>query len=936
MRNSIISLLIALLASSWSSVSPCAENISPASADKGRRGSTEQVPAGLSVSDWSSIRTAYEAGRHAAVQEADGTVGARNPGQRWRTCFDGRGFTVTPDAGGWSWGLELQSYGFAGEEHSVGPTASVDHEKGEVRYERDRVLREWFVNDRRGLQQGWTLSERPMGGGQGGPLRLAFALRGGLMPAVASDGTAVSFTDAAGTRVLDFSGLRAWDADDRPLAARFEARGGDSLHVVVQESGARYPITIDPIAQQAYLKASNTAANDFFGYSVAVSGDTAVVGACYEDSNATGVNGNQSDNSLSQSGAAYVFVREGTNWSQQAYLKASNTGSGDRFGASVAVSGDTIVVGAYYEDSNAAGVNGDESNNSATDSGAAYVFVRSGTTWSQQAYLKASNTGAEDYFGQTVAVSGDTVVVGAEYEASVATGINGDGANNDGFACGAAYVFVRSGTSWSQQAYLKASNTGLGDFFGHSVAVSGDTVVVGAYGEASAAVGVNGNQSDNSASASGAAYVFMRSGTVWSQQAYLKASNTGANDLFGTSAGASGGTIVVGAYGEDSAATGVNGDQSDNSASISGAAYVFTREGTNWSQQAYLKASNTAANDYFGYSAALSGDTAVVGAYSQDGTWIDSGAAYVFARSGTNWSQQACLKASNVQSGDTFGWSVAVSGDTILVGAHGEDSNATGVNGNQSDNSMAGAGAAYVFLLPSDPEIVVEQPVGTDVSDGGERSFGTVPPGGATNLTFTIRNIGAGSLTGLTITKDGDNAADFTVTDGPVAPVEPGSNTTFTVQFAPTSTGEKIAAIHIANNDVDENPFDITLGGTGLTALENWRLLYFGTTQNSGDAADMADPECDGAENLKEFGFGLNPLLSDSFRLPQPTRVGSDLVITFMEPSGVSGITYGAETSTDLLRWDPVTDSGSGTTHTFSVPVGPEPERFLRLIVTSP
>lgn len=843
---------------------------------------------------------------------------------------------MTPDAGGWSWGLELRSYGFSGAERSVGPTASVTHEQGEVRYERDRVLREWFINDGRGLQQGWTLSERPVGAGQGGLLRLKLAVRGGLRPAVAPDSTSVSFRDAAGTRALDFSGLRAWDADDRPLAVRFEARGGDSLHVEVEEKGARYPITIDPIAQQAYLKASNTAANDFFGYSVAVSGDTVVVGACYEDSVATGVNGIQSDNSASQSGAAYVFVREGTNWSQQAYLKASNTESGDRFGASVAVSGDTIVVGAYYEDSNATGVNGDESNNSAYDSGAAYVFVRSGTTWSQQAYLKASNTGEEDYFGQTVAVSGDTVVVGAEYEDSAATGINGDGANNDGFASGAAYVFVRSGTSWSQQAYLKASNNGLGDLFGHSVAVSGDTVVVGAYGEDSAAVGVNGNQSDNSASDSGAAYVFMRSGTVWSQQAYLKASNTGANDLFGTSAGASGSTVVVGAYHEDSAAMGVDGDQSDNSASDSGAAYVFAREGTNWSQQAYLKASNTAANDWFGYSAALSGDIAVVGAYSQDGTWIDSGAAYVFARSGAHWSQQACLKASNVASGDCFGWSVAVSSGTILVGAHGEDSNATGVNGNQSDNSMAGAGAAYVFLLPPDPEIAVEQPVGTDVPDGDERSFGAVPPGGATNLTFTIYNSGAGSLTGLTVTKDGAAADDFTVTDGPVAPVEPGSNTTFTVQFAPTSSGEKRAAIHIASNDADEDPFDITLSGTGLTALETWRLSYFGTTQDSGDAADMADPEADGVENLKEFGFGLNPLLSDSFRLPQPMRVGNDLVISFTAPSGVSGITYGAESSTDLIEWDPVTDSESGTTHTFSIQVGPDPERFLRLTVTSP
>ena len=174
----------------------------------------------------------------------------------------------------------------------------------------------------------------------------------------------------------------------------------------------------------------------------------------------------------------------------------------------MAVSGDTVVVGAENEDSNATGVNCDQSDNSAPTSGAAYVFVRNGTTWSQQAYLKASNTEASDNFGGSVAVSGDTVVVAARSERSNATGVNGDQSDNFATASGAAYVFVRNGTSWSQQAYLKASNTGAGDTFGVSVAVSGDTVVVGAEKEDSNATGVNGNQSDNSAVLAGAAYVF--------------------------------------------------------------------------------------------------------------------------------------------------------------------------------------------------------------------------------------------------------------------------------------------------------------------------------------------------------------------------------------------------------------------------------------------
>src|SRR5262249_32981521 len=152
------------------------------------------------------------------------------------------------------------------------------------------------------------------------------------------------------------------------------------------------------------------------GSSVTISGDTIVVGAPYEQSNATGINGDQSNNSAMQAGAAYVFVRSGTNWSQQAYLKASNTGPNDTFGFAVAIAGDTLVVGAPGESSNATGVNGNQSDNSAAYSGAAYVFVRSGTNWTQQAYLKASNTGALDFFGIAVALSGGTIVVGAEGE----------------------------------------------------------------------------------------------------------------------------------------------------------------------------------------------------------------------------------------------------------------------------------------------------------------------------------------------------------------------------------------------------------------------------------------------------------------------------------------------------------------------------------------
>jgi hypothetical protein len=464
--------------------------------------------------------------------------------------------------------------------------------------------------------------------------------------------------------------------------------------------------------QQAYVKASNTAADDYFGDPVAISGDTLVVGAYGEDSNATGVNGNQANNSASLSGAAYVFVRNGTTWTQQAYLKASNAQAFDAFGTTVAIDGDTIVVAATGEDSSAAGVNGNQASNGTTESGAAYVFVRSGTTWTQQAYLKASNPGMFDFFGRSLAVSGDTIVVGAGSEDSGATGVNGNQADESAPISGAAYVFVRNGTTWTQQAYLKASNTGPSDVFGdNGIAISGDTIVVGTGFEDSGATGVNGNEADESASAAGAAYVFVRSGTTWSQQAYLKASNTEPDENFGLDVDISGDTIVVGAEHEDSGATGVGGDQGDNSVPESGAAYVFVRSGTTWTQQAYLKAGNPGVEDTFGFTAAISGDTVIIGSRweDSDATGVNgdggndnlphSGAAYVFVRSGTTWTPHAYLKASNTGFGDEFGWVVSASGDTVVVAAPGERSNAAGIDGDQSNNTLLNAGAAYVFVV---------------------------------------------------------------------------------------------------------------------------------------------------------------------------------------------------------------------------------------------
>jgi uncharacterized repeat protein (TIGR01451 family) len=575
------------------------------------------------------------------------------------------------------------------------------------------------------------------------------AWNGELAPRAQGDGAV--FVDAAGGAAFTYAGLLTWDANGKVLPTRL-ALAGSTLTLLVDDAGAEYPVTVDPWVQQAYLKASNTGASDLFGHSVAISGDTVVVGAYGEDSSAVGVGGNQASNSALESGAAYVFVGNGATWSQQAYLKASNTAPLDEFGYSVAISGDTVVVGAPAEDSNATGVGGDGDNDSMAQAGAAYVFVRSGTTWTQQAYLKASNTGAGDGFGWSVAICGDTVVVGADREDSNATGVDASQTDNSATDSGAAYVFVRSGSTWSQQAYLKASNTDPSDSFGWSVAASGDTVVVGAIFESSAAPGVNGNQGNDSAPGSGAAYVFVRSGSTWSQQAYLKASNPEFNDQFAGALAISGDTVISGAVGEDSNASGVGGNQGDNSASRSGAAYVFVRSGTTWAQQAYLKASNAAFEDLFGVSVAVSGDAAIVGAPWEDssatgvgGSQADnsastSGAAYLFQRNGTSWVQEAYLKASNTGPGDIFGWSVAISASRAVVGALGEDANAPGIGGNQADNSATESGAAYLFHLPPAADLSLTK------SDGGA----SVDPGGTVVYTLGYWNTGA-TATGVTL-----------------------------------------------------------------------------------------------------------------------------------------------------------------------------------------
>ncbi|MCY7359371.1 MAG: FG-GAP repeat protein, partial [Rudanella sp.] len=312
---------------------------------------------------------------------------------------------------------------------------------------------------------------------------------------------------------------------------------------------------------------------------------------------------------------------------QQARLTASDGAAYDDLGISVALSGDYALVGAYSDD---VGANGHQ--------GSAYVFVRGGGTWTQQDKLTASDGAASDNFGNSVAISGNYALVGAYLD-----DVNAD---NDQ---GSAYIFVRSGSSWTQQAKLTASDGAGGDNFGSSVAISGDYALVGAYGDA---VGANTTQ--------GSAYVFVRSGSSWTQQDKLTASDGAWGDFFGESVAISGNYALVGASRDD---VGAGADR--------GSAYVFVRSGSSWTQQAKLTASDGVSGDRLGISVALSGDHALVGAYEDDiGANNDQGSAYLFKRTGTSWSLVRAV-TDNSPANTNNGQGVGISNGSFIIGGPG-------------------------------------------------------------------------------------------------------------------------------------------------------------------------------------------------------------------------------------------------------------------------
>ena len=461
----------------------------------------------------------------------------------------------------------------------------------------------------------------------------------------------------------------------------------------------------------AYLKASNTGLDDWFGDVLDLSsdGNTLVVGAPREDSSLTGVNSIETDTELENSGAVYVFTKNDNVWQQEAYIKASNTGADDHFGSSISLSGDgkTLVVGAENEDS---------LNNDNSDSGAVYVFTHDGTDWSQKAYLKPEYNDVNDHFGGAGALDvsddGSIIAIGAIGEDSNQVGTSNI-INNDfklALGAGAAYIFTRTGSNWAQTAYIKASNSGAGDNFGTlSLSGGGSTLVVGAPGE------------DDTASNSGAVYVFVYNGTSWLEKVRIKASNADPEDLFGGQQSIviskDGLTFAVSAEGEDSDALGINGNDGNDGTNTS-AVYVFRTQGadSDWIEEAYIKSDHDNEN-LFGGKASLAldktGTRLAIGSVFNSssslgvsrnsnniGSLTQAGAVYFYTKSGSSWAKTSFLKAPNTGSSDHFGVSVAMdeTGATMVVGAAKESSNATGVAGTgQANNGASDAGAVYVY-----------------------------------------------------------------------------------------------------------------------------------------------------------------------------------------------------------------------------------------------
>lgn len=548
---------------------------------------------------------AFSEARHVVEENKDAQDGyayrAYNPKNSYSIRYGEQGLKLSK--ADWTFAMTLKAYG---QEQNLKPVqkASLSTEGNKVTYERGSVS-EWYVNNSGGLEQGFTLKQ-PEGYEPRKRLILTLDFSGDLSPKWKNDGQSIAFYKGS-QLAFDYEKLKAFDANGKTLAANM-VLVENKLQILVDAKDAQWPVTVDPVfasEQKVVASLPDAAAGDQFGYSVAMDGNTAIIGAPYDDDGGADV------------GSTYVFIYLGSGWISQGKLQPAVVTGVQRFGSSVAVSGDTVIVGAPFSDIGF------------TNKGTAYVFTRSGSSWSQAAILTASNPAANINFGTSVAVSGNSAVVG------------GPGLN-------VGYFFENGGTWADMSETVYFTNGEAGSNFGKSVAMSGSRALVGAPNSASGG------------SHRGLVHALEHDGSNWIPVGgALSASDAADYDLFGTSVALDSDTALIGAPGL------ANGN----------AAYVFFDSTGGWTQTQILTATGgSATGDNFGYSVALNLPFAVIGAWGDSDDGPQSGSAYVFeSQLIVGLTQVAKLTASDAAIEDYFGEAVAIAGDTVLVGARGDD-----------------------------------------------------------------------------------------------------------------------------------------------------------------------------------------------------------------------------------------------------------------------
>lgn len=572
-----------------------------------------------------SLLIALDTARYVVDRVGEGAR-AGNPANRLRMDFSGKGLRLKSATAGETWGSEwsLESVGY-GKKQTAAPAGKlrVSGTRVEI-FRAEQGITEWFENRADGMEHGFTLTSSPHGRADGEPLRLVIRITGDLKARTEGELDLV-LMDREGMDTLRYQKLKVWDANGNILGAVMRMTEANELWIEVDDDGASYPVTIDPtFISETKLLAPDGDAGDEFGVDVAIDGNTAVIGAYRDD---VGVNADQ--------GSAYVFTGGGTNWSFQQKLTSSDGTPQNDFGLAVAIQGDTILIGAPLK---AIGDNNQQ--------GKAYVFTRSGTVWTERQGLLANDGGFGDHFGDSVALDGDYAVIGASEDTIGASTFQGS-----------TYIFVRSGDTWTQQQKIVSADSGDSDFFGDSVSITGSTVVIGAPNHDGAAGISQGAayvyvRSGNSwslqtkltpAAASGQfgydvaisgetvlvgkrgaspAFVYVRDGTAWTEQQQLfplDESGKALSFAFRTSVAISGDTAAIG-FVDD---IGKNTDQ--------GAVYIFERSGTTWTQSQRLIATDGLARDFLGYSVAISGRAVISGAILDDEEMKSGqGSAYIF------------------------------------------------------------------------------------------------------------------------------------------------------------------------------------------------------------------------------------------------------------------------------------------------------------------